>query len=227
LVGGRQPTQNVILTNQFTYNETVALGFSENTQNRNARVQNAYLFNRGDYALEVKVWQEIALDHNILGGQNAPLVNLVQSSGVWDDNQYFFVSNGTPFLINGQGRNWTQWRSQTGFDSRSSFATTLPATTQVFIRSNRYEAKRGHVIVYNWAKQDHVLVDLKTLGYQVGDRYEIHNAQNFEEKISGVYQGQAVTLPLNNWSVAKPVGWPEPLHPVTLPEFGVFIVLSP
>ncbi|MGB9898656.1 hypothetical protein [Thermanaerothrix sp.] len=226
LVGGRQPTRNVILTNQFTYNETVALGFSVDTQNQNVRVQNAYLFNRGDYALEVKAWQGVTLDHNFLVGQNAPLVNLVQSSGTWDDNQYFFA-NGTPFLINGQGRNWDQWRSQTGFDSRSSFFTTLPSTTQVFIRPNRYEAKRGHIIVYNWAKQDQIPVDLKTLGYSIGDRYEIHNAQNFGEKISGFYQGQAIALPLINWSVAKPIGWPEPLRPVTLPEFGVFIVLSP
>ncbi|MCX8024328.1 MAG: right-handed parallel beta-helix repeat-containing protein [Thermanaerothrix sp.] len=227
LVGGRQPTRNVILTNQFTYNETVALGFSEETQNQNVRVQNGYLYNRGDYALEVKAWQGVTLDHNFLGGQNAPVVNLFRSSGAWNYNQYVFASNGTPFLIDGRGRTWDQWRSQTGFDSDSSFITALPSATQVFIRSNRYEAKRGHVIVYNWAKQGQVLVDLKVLGYQPGDRYEIHNAQNFEEKISGIYQGEAVTLPLNNWSVAKPVGWPEPLRPVTLPEFGVFIVLSP
>ncbi|KPL83173.1 hypothetical protein SE15_07910 [Thermanaerothrix daxensis] len=227
LIGGRQPARNVILTHQHTYNETVALGFAE-TQNQNVRLQASYLFNRGDYALEVKWWQGVTVDHNTLGGQNAPLLNFVSTSGAtWDENQYYFASTRAPFLINGQARTWNQWRSSTGFDAHSSMVNGWPTYSQVIIRSNRYEAKRGHIIVYNWALQSQVMVDLSGLGYKVGDRYEIHNAQNYDETLTGTYQGEPVALPMNGWSVAKPIGWPEPLRPVTLPEFGVFIVLAP
>lgn len=225
LVGGIQPVENVIFTDHFTFNEAIRLSY-ESQANRNIRLQNTHLFNLAGNALEVRWWQGMAVDHNVIGNQGGTLIDYANSSNVsWDNNRYYAPSS-TPFRINGQSRTWSQWRSQTGFDANSTLSTSLPTSTEVFLRPNRYEAKRGHIIVYNWANQSQIAVDLSKLGFVNGDRYEIHNAQNYDEVISGTYQGGSVSLPMSGWTVAVPIGWGEPLHPSTFPMFGVFIVLA-
>ena len=55
-------------------------------------------------------------------------------------------------------------------------ASVAPATTKVFVRPNKYEPGRSHVVVYNWGRQSEVAVDLSGV-LRAGNRYEVRNVQ--------------------------------------------------
>lgn len=116
---------------------------------------------------------------------------------------------------------------QEGFESHGSsfISADVPPEVKVFVRPNEYEPGRANVTVYNWPKQKHVSVDLSSLGILKGDRYEIRNAQNyFVEKLTGIYNGTPILIPMTGWSIARPIGLEEPIAPTTFPTFGVFVL---
>jgi hypothetical protein len=98
-----------------------------------------------------------------------------------------------------------------------------PSTTAVFVRLNKYEARRGHIVAYNWEKKPSIPINLSQLGYSSGQGYTIRNVQDYYgTSISGVYSGAAMNIPMTSWTVIAPVGTTAP--PSTFPEFGVFVV---
>jgi uncharacterized protein (TIGR03437 family) len=113
---------------------------------------------------------------------------------------------------------------QEGFEKNgSSFVSETPEGVKVFVRPNEYEPGRANVTIYNWDKQKTVNVDVSTLGIRKGDRYEIRNIQNYyAEKLTGIYNGAGIQVPMTGWSVARPIGMENPVAPSTFPEFGVF-----
>jgi hypothetical protein len=99
--------------------------------------------------------------------------------------------------------------------------------TNVWVRPNRYEAGRAHIIVLNWDHADRVEVGLGEAGLHVGDRYEIVDAQNYfgAPVAAGVYRPDTtVVLPMNGATVPLPVGDVTALPKHTAPEFSVFVV---
>lgn len=113
------------------------------------------------------------------------------------------------------------------YESNSFYGEGLaqPRGAMLFVRPNRYEPGRGHLIVYNWDRLASVRVDLGSLGYRTGDRYEIRNVQDYYgERLSGVYRGGSVEVPMTGWKVEVPVGYAGEGLPSTFPEFGVFVV---
>jgi hypothetical protein len=102
-----------------------------------------------------------------------------------------------------------------------------PAEARVFVRPNRYETGRAHVVVYNWALADAVDVDLSGV-LTVGATFEVRNAQNwFAGPVAGgTYDGSPVALPMTGLSPAQPIGSPAAIDPseTTGREFNVFVV---
>ena len=94
----------------------------------------------------------------------------------------------------------------------------------VFVRPNKYEAKRANVIVYNWDSASSVAVNLPGV-LNAGDQYVIQDAQNFygPAVASGTYAGGSINLPMNSTAKATPVGFVAPAH--TGARFGAFVVL--
>lgn len=100
-----------------------------------------------------------------------------------------------------------------------------PGGVAVFLRPNRYESGRAHLIVYNWDRLPSVRVDLSSLGYRPGDGYEIRNVQDyFGERLRGLYRGGTVRVPMTGWRAELPIGYAGDALPATFPEFGVFVV---
>jgi len=98
-----------------------------------------------------------------------------------------------------------------------------PTTNSMFVRRNRFETGRGHVVVYNWENRPDVTVNISSLGLTVGQTYIIRNVQNyFGSTITGTYTGAPITIPMTNWTIGVPVGMPAPRS--TFPEFGVFVI---
>ncbi len=103
----------------------------------------------------------------------------------------------------------------------------LPTETRVFVRPNRYEAGRAHVVVYNWADADTAQVDLSQV-LSAGDHYEIRNGQNYFSApvATGVYAGGPVEVTLAGLTPAQPIGSPGGFEPseYTGKQFNVFVV---
>jgi hypothetical protein len=125
----------------------------------------------------------------------------------------------------------TFWGKLDGFSASQYPANTYllgsPSGITTVVRPNRYEAGRGHVVVWNWGMQASAAVDLAGI-LDIGDTYEVRDAQNYfgTAVAGGVFDGNAVHLPLDGNATTAPVGaTPRPaVH--TPPEFGVFVVIK-
>ena len=102
-----------------------------------------------------------------------------------------------------------------------------PTSNTITVRPNQYETGRGNIVIYNWQKLSTVNVDVSKVGLNVGDVYELHNAQNFYgDVITGTYNGSAITIPMTGRTVAKPQGQNFSTPASTFPEFGTFVIMK-
>jgi len=146
-----------------------------------------------------------ATDNYFAGGQALGLVRC-------DDAQM----TGNTFIGRIAGFSAAQYPDNTYYSS-------TPGGTYVVVRPNPYEIGRGHIVVYNWDLNDSVEVDISSLGLAVGDRYEVRNAQNYDQvMLSGIFDGGPLVLSMTDQTVAVPIGWDPPA--TTLPEFGAFVL---
>ncbi len=102
----------------------------------------------------------------------------------------------------------------------------LPTQNRVFVRPNRWEPGRAHVIVYNWRRDASIAVDLSQARLEEGDFYEIRDVQNLFGRpvAAGTYRGQPVTIPLTATAVSAAIGEvPFPATHTDL-EFQTFLV---
>lgn len=116
------------------------------------------------------------------------------------------------------------WTNATGFDVDSSFSVTKPTGSEVYVRTNKYEMNRAHIVVINWSSNSTVNVDLT--GYvSLGQSFEIRSAQNplGAALVAGTYTGGNITLPLTNISVAIPTGFAK-APAETGPLFNAFVL---
>jgi hypothetical protein len=119
--------------------------------------------------------------------------------------------------------------SQSNYGSNNWFSS-KPRDVRVTFRGNQYDRKRGHVVVYNWPKHNEVLLTAAHmnggLNLVAGQAYELRNVQNYYgDVIRGVYDGNAIRLPMTGRSVAQPLGLNfKPAS--TFPEFGTFVIIA-
>jgi hypothetical protein len=226
LVGGSQPAERITLLQNFTYHtpskggSNVRLRYTA-TGNRDL-ICRENLFAYGGLTLSVGDWTNVAMTRNQLVGASQ-LVSLFVPEGAsktytWKNNTYAYTGSSPtgalPFAFQGQSMNFRDWKIKSGFDTPGWMQ--VGATgTQVFVRPNRYEAGRAHIIVYNWSKMPFVQLGLQNI-VPPGARYEVRNAQNYfgAPVASGVSRGGY--LPLLLPMTSSPTG----------PEFGVFVVTS-
>lgn len=118
---------------------------------------------------------------------------------------------------------FAQMRQEGWEKNGSSFVSDTPQGVKVFLRPNEYDPSRASVTIFNWEKQKTVTVDISGLTIRKGDRYELRNIQNYYvEKLTGIYNGASIQVPMTGWSIARPIGLENPVAPLTFPEFGVF-----
>jgi len=96
------------------------------------------------------------------------------------------------------------------------------------VRPNQYEPGRANIIVYNWAQQSAVSVDVSGI-LDMGDRYVVQNSQDFfgPPVTSGIYTGGPLELRMVSITPPSPVGvvTAQPA-PVTGPTFDVFVLMK-
>ena len=233
LLGGGTPVDNATITKNFLYRTRgkggrgLQLGYSTSANN-NCVVADNYL--AGAIPLIVsKSFDRLTITNNVFHSQGTVFeLDQALSAGPYriDNNRYSTEQNISLFDYLGTSRTFAQWKSATGFDPNSTAVLSTKPANSVFVRPNRYEAKRGHVIVYNWSLANNVTVDVSSVLAR-NDTFEVRNAQDYygPKVLSGTYNGTALVIPMTNLSVATPVGtFTRP--PATSPEFGAFVVIG-
>lgn len=175
-------------------------------------------------------WRTATVSGNLFGsGETSDVVNLNQSltalGARWNGNIYLSASRDDDFIWNSVALSFAGWQAATGFDASDSSHGTKPTGTKVFVRPNRFEAGRAHLIVYNWDQENRVSVDVGSV-LPVGLPYEVRNAQDFfaPPVLSGVFDSQPLLLPMTGMTVAEPSG-ALTAPPPTSPTFNVFVLL--
>jgi hypothetical protein len=190
----------------------------------------ALLNNYLPQGLALNNWTIAAVSGNFFAVQTTNwIVSLDQSQAPlasgWDNNSYLSPTADTYFRFNSIEYEFADWQDVTGFDANSTHTVGRLSGTKVFVRPNRYEAGRAHLIVYNWDNLGSVTVDVSSV-LTPGAAYEVRNAQDFfaPPVLSGVFDGEPLVLPMTGLTVAAPNG-PLLTPPPTGPTFNVFILL--
>lgn len=230
LVGGMQPADRLVLRDNYFYNRpafsskaSVQLGYA--VPNRNAEFTNNVSVDGSVYILSG--WNALQLTGNTLYSRSPDMQLLAFddfagiSRPVFNNNDYYVGSLAM--------RSFSDWRDFSGQDAQSSFSATLPEQSNYHILTNRYEAQRAHIVVYNWSAEQSLLINLSGL-LEEGADFEIYDVLRMDQApvLSGEYAGGAVALPLtpSNPDLPLRAGSFTSLLSTTLPAFGVFLLRS-
>jgi hypothetical protein len=141
----------------------------------------------------------------------------------WDNNAYYGAGS---VLWNGSTGTYASWPSWTGFDAHSTYHPGAPTGIWTFVRPNKYEAGRAHIVVYNWDLASSVSVDVSA-ALTRGKHYEVRDAQNYfgAPVASGVYDGGLIRIPMTGLTI-PPANGNVPVEPVhSAPQFGAFVLV--
>ncbi len=234
LVGGVVPASGITVNENYTYRTT-----NSNTQTANIGsnvVTNEDLVCTNNYFVggwwQMGAWTTATVTGNTLynfttGGMVWTLAT--GSDQRWSDNTFF----GDPTAVawrddSNDVTTFDGWRTQTGFTDPGTYAGSAPTGVKTVVRPNQYEAGRANIIVYNWAQQSTVSVDVSRI-LSMGDRYVVQNAEDFYGPpiASGTYTGRSLQLPMVSITPPSPVGIAatQPA-PVTGPTFNVFVLVK-
>ena len=146
----------------------------------------------------------------------------------WSDNTFF----GDPTAVawkhdSNDVTTFDGWSMQTGLVDPGTYASDAPTGVKIVVRPNDYEPGRANIIVYNWAQQSTISVDVSGV-LHMGDRYVVQNAQDFygPPVASGVYTGGPLQLPMVRFTPPSPIGVDTAgPAPVTGPTFNVLVLM--
>jgi len=222
LIGGYKPVRNITMRNNYMgEGANLVLGYRSK--------DNSGLRAWGNYLMKTTIteWQQMNMRHNVfLEGidMNAP-VNL---------NQYKMDSDVFYPYTGGSGGD-LQMLKQKGLEKNSTKLNNYPAVPEVFVRPNKYEPGRAHIVVYNWPKYDSVPVDLSDI-LKKGDAFEIIDVQHYSAGgvIKGIYKGALIKIPMTLTKTDELIGdFSNCYHSDiikrthTSKAFGVFLVRKP
>lgn len=199
LVGGYQPIKNLILKNNQGYSDI-------------GRTSIGYATN---YKGEVFFNEDAYFENNYLV-QNLQLKNNWKNGAIGIKNTSVFHGiSGNQEFINDLGGN--------------DFSSEPTSGKKIFYINNAYDARRGRITIYNYDRDENVAVDLSKL-MKKGAAYQIHSVFDLfgEAIVSGVYEGNAVNVPMGSVEPPQPNGLEGAINsqegddPQEL--FGVFIV---
>jgi hypothetical protein len=201
--------------------------------NRDILVRGNYVAG-GAVAFLMNGWAKAEVVDNELVGAG-DIVDLSARAGsldahAWHGNTYVRDPAARAWRYGGVAYDFATWQKTTALGNTGTATSGPPETPRVFVRPNKYESGRATVIVYNWARQPTVRVDVSS-ALRPGSRYELRNVQAFfgPTLLSGTYSGGAIEIPMAGVDPPRPVGRggvPTPALARTGPIFDVFILTS-
>lgn len=232
LVGGWEVADDIDIRDDMAYvspsidARNVRVGYANTLQNGAVALQGAYLAG-GDPVLTVGYWTQATVSDNLLFGTKTILAlrNPARTGQVWSGNVYQRDPAAAAWRYADTAYTFAGWQQATGFGTTDRAEADPPSTPQVFVRPNAYEPGRATIIVFNWSRQGTVAVDVSGV-LQAGDRFEVHNVQDFygAAVLGGTYTGDPLTLPMAGVDPPRPLGGSPGTPPRTGPDFDVFVV---
>jgi hypothetical protein len=235
------PAERIVVRDNYLYNppanvanknQGMLLGYAD-TSNKDVKLIDNYVVSR--VPLRLWWWESVECTGNTIYTQGTS-VDLRLPAGAapaayrWNGNIYISGRTGGPVFGLGAGSplDFLEWKRRTGLDADSRAvedASRRPAGVSVFVRPNKYEPGRAHVIVYNWAGEESVPVDVSSV-LQPGAAYELRDAQDYygEPLLRGTYDGKPLRVPKRSTRLAAPAGDVERAPSHTSPEFQVFVL---
>jgi hypothetical protein len=183
----------------------------------------------GKIGLEMdEPWRQATVTGNtFIGSRDVVQVGGANLAGhyQWSNNTWVRDDGARAWRYEDKPYTWKAWQRASGLGTSDRVEAGPPRETKVFVRPNRYEAGRANIVVYNWARQDTVSVDVSGVLHS-GDRYEVRNVQALfgSPVASGVYQGNAIGIPMTGVAPPAPIGRVLRQPPRTGPAFDVFIL---
>jgi hypothetical protein len=146
-----------------------------------------------------------------------------------ESNEYYGAqASDVPFYNVDQQQQFAEWQAS-GFDLNGSLSIDYPSNNVIKIIKNDYEYGRAQISVFNYKQLNSVEVDLSSV-LAMGDSYYIYDVENlFAAPVaSGTYMGAGVDIPVDQTSVAIPLGVGSPGF--TVPEhtdilFGSYLLI--
>jgi hypothetical protein len=248
-VGGGKMADGIRASSNYTYRTdghlSVRFGYDHATPNGEVTLTDNYFVGE----TEVINWNKATLTGNTFtGAQDLLIVRMLPTqqfgSYSWNKNTYMAdttiptTGSDQPFQLLGPAASrafdLVAWRKASGFDGSSRASRGRPTGTSVFVRPNKYEEGRAHIIVYNWDRLPEVEVDVSK-ALKDGDSYQVHSVQDLFGKpvAEGVYEagiklpfgsGSTIRIPMTAIPAAVPVGLEKSPAPSSGPEFGVFLL---
>jgi hypothetical protein len=233
LVGGEVPASGITINENYTYRTN-----NSNTQIVNIGsnvVTNQDLVCTNNYFVggwwQMGAWTTATVTGNTL--YNFTTGGMVWTLGTvsdqrWSDNTFF----GDPTAVawrhdSNSTTTFDDWRTQTGLADPGTYAGSAPTGVKIAVRPNQFEPGRANIIVYNWAQQSTVSVDVSEI-LQMGDSYVVQNSEDFYGPpiAGGTYAGGPLQLPMVSVTPPSPVGvaTAQPA-PVTGPTFNVYVLM--
>ena len=234
LVGGAYPASGITVNENYTYRSdnantmTADIG-SYVVANQDVVCTNNY-FAGGFWRMGA--WSSATVTGNTL--YNFTTGGMVWALGTtsgqtWSANTFL----GDPTAIawrhdSADVTTFDNWLGQAGLVDPGTYAGTAPAGVKIVVRANQYEPGRANIIIYNWAQESTVSVDVSGI-LTPGDQYVVQNAQDFYGApiASGTYSGGTLQLPMVSVAAPSPIGVTTTRPaPVTGPTFNVFALMA-
>jgi hypothetical protein len=237
VISAQVPTSGMVARDNLLYFSPgedgiqLRLGNVDPANNRDIVVDSNYAVG-GAVGLEMRLqWSQAEVKGNVLIGDASTAVVSTGGSEAgyqWGGNTYYRDSTASAWLQNDVPYTYAGWKSTTGLGGSDQVATSGPSTTKVVVLPNKYEAGRAFIVVYNFALQATVNVDLSSV-LTVAHAFEIRNVQDLfgTPVASGTYAGSAVSIPMGGVQPPLPIGRSTRQAPKTGPSFDVFLVTSP
>ncbi len=232
LVGGEVPASGITIDQNYTYRTNYTNTQTADVGN-NVAVNEDVVFTNNYFVggwLRVGSWLTATVTGNTLynftsGGMVWNMGNL--SGHTWSDNTFFGDYMAPVWRYNDGVASFNGWRTLTGFADPGTYAGSAPTEVKIVVRPNQYEPGRANIIVYNWAQQSTVSVDVSGI-LHMGDRYVVQNSEDFygPPVAGGTYTGDPLQLPMVSVTPPSPVGVATAqLAPVTGPSFNVYVLM--
>ena len=232
MVGGESPAARIAIRDNVVVGGNIRVGYPWGVANDDLLLTGNYC----DGGLVVRDFREATVSKNTLVAHS----NVVQIESAekmllpglkWNDNDYY-VTDGrwgeTAIVENNKSRglSYVEWKQQTGLDAKSTFTRGTPMKLRVTVRPNAHEKGRANIAIVNPAALPEVEVDLSKV-LTKDQPYRVLSAKDIfgSPVLTGVYDGQAVRVPMKPVAPPPPVGLPNAKLPVTEPLFAAFVVL--
>lgn len=231
------------IINNHIVHGSLQCGYTANP-NENITVQDNRVYAPGKTGLIFAYFKNIIASGNkiISGGDNnggylGQLLGLTNPSTFpainWNinNNEYYYIGSSPANLVNSEGfalYSFNEWQAL-GYDADSFYDETLPTVNELFVYPNEYpdadDMRMGIVVIWNWAGDNTVEVDLTDLGLEIGTTYRWRQAQDpLVDVDTWLCAGNSYTFAMTGHTVAKPIGFDEELIPTQFPTFGCFVI---